>query len=305
MNDHCQDSHALPSDLLPTVPNLPVVPPGQAAEQVMEGVLLSDLESEYVARHLEHQRAAAAQQAAVEVRPSTSVVLRSQAAPALRHAASVARRGTGRATEYVLTGVRVVATHERTRTAVRWAIRNGIVYVATGFWVVVRRVWEAHSQSRYQRMMRQAELAGDIQRLIDWEQRSERARALRHKRRMDWLAAPFALARAVAVTAVTGAATLLALGITLAVGHRDLSWVLSPLQAAVDLIAWVVWLVTGREAPAAVPGRDRGGDRAEWTGRRDQPGAGSTGRRTGRAGRRPCAGHGHGCRGLRHGRLTG
>ncbi len=72
----------------------------------------------------------------------------------------------------------------RTRTTVRWAIRNGIVHIATGVWVVVRRVWEARTQSRYERMMRQAELAGDMQRLIDWEQRSERARAMRHKRRM-------------------------------------------------------------------------------------------------------------------------
>src|SRR5690606_33568157 len=73
---------------------------------------------------------------------------------------------------------------------------------------------------------------------------SERARALRHKRRMDWIAAPFALAKAVAVAAMTVAGMLLALGITLAVGYQDISWVLAPLQAVVDLIAWVVWLAT-------------------------------------------------------------
>jgi hypothetical protein len=33
-------------------------------------------------------------------------------------------------------------------------------------------------------------------------------------------------------------------GVALAVGYRDIAWVLAPLQAAVDLIAWVVWLVT-------------------------------------------------------------
>ena len=61
---------------------------------------------------------------------------------------------------------------------------------------------------------------------------------------MDWIAAPFALAKAIAVAAMTVAGMLLALGITLAVGYRDISWVLAPLQAVVDLIAWVVWLVT-------------------------------------------------------------
>ncbi|GAA0901255.1 cell division protein FtsK [Pseudonocardia zijingensis] len=214
---------------------------------MVEGVLLSDLESEYVARHMQHQRQTAShdgEQAAVEVRRPAPVVRRPDVAPVLPKAVSAVRRRTGRATVYVVTGVRVAATHERTRATLRWAIRNGIVYIATGVWVVVRRVWEAHTQSRYERMMRQAELAGDIQRLIDWEQRSERARAMRHKRRMDCIAAPFALAKAVAVAAMTVAGMLLALGITLAVGYRDIAWVLAPLHAVVDLIAWVVWLVT-------------------------------------------------------------
>jgi DNA segregation ATPase FtsK/SpoIIIE, S-DNA-T family len=241
-----------PTEPIPVVPTQPhgPVPAGLVpAGPVLEAVLLSDLESEYVTRHMAHQRQATSQatgtQAAVEVRRPASLVRRpGPAAPVLRKAASAVRRGTGRATVFVITGVRVAATHERTRTTARWAIRNAVVYVATGVWVVVRRVWEAHTHSRYERMMRQAELAGDLQRLIDWEQRSERARALRHKRRMDWIGAPFALAKAVAVAAMTVAGMLLALGITLAVGYRDITWVLAPLQAAVNLIAWVVWLVT-------------------------------------------------------------
>ncbi|GAA5135496.1 cell division protein FtsK [Pseudonocardia adelaidensis] len=213
---------------------------------MVEGVLLSDLESEYVARHMQHQRKAARHggEQVVEVRRPAPVVPRPDMAPVLRKAVSAVRRRRGQATVFVLTGARVAATNERTRSTLRWAVRNGIVYIGTGVWVVVRRVWEAHTQSRYERMMRQAELAGDMQRLIDWEQRSERARALRHKRRMDWIAAPFALAKAVAVAALTVAGMLLALGITLAVGYGDISWVLAPLQAAMDLIAWVVWLVT-------------------------------------------------------------
>jgi S-DNA-T family DNA segregation ATPase FtsK/SpoIIIE len=153
-------------------------------------------------------------------------------------------RGAARARVYVITTARVVATHQRTRTAARWAVRNGIVYVATGVWMVARRAWEARTNSRYERMMRQAEAADDMQRLIDWEQRAERARAMRHKRRMDWIAAPFALAQAGAVTVMTIAGMLIALGVVLALGYRDLSWVLAPMQAVIDLISWVVWLVT-------------------------------------------------------------
>jgi DNA segregation ATPase FtsK/SpoIIIE, S-DNA-T family len=254
------DDHSADVDVdLPTVPNLPVVPaphhgvgqwtswPSQPGP-VVEGVILSDLESEYVARHMQHQRAAAdrtvAPHAAVEVRRPAPVAPRRPVAPVPREAASVVRRGTERATAYVLAHARRAATHERTRTAARWAARNGVLYVATGAWVLARRAWEAHTQSRYERMMRQAELAGDLQRLIDWEQRSERARALRHKRRIDWLTAPFALAKAVVAAVVTVAGMLLALGIALAVGNQDLSWVLAPLQAAVDLVTSLVWLAT-------------------------------------------------------------
>jgi len=248
-----------PTEPIPVAPAQPIPPlpagpvptgpvPGPAGA-VHEGVILSDLESEYMQRRFAYQReaarrAAARQGAAVEVRRPAPVIRRPRPVPALRKAAVAVRRGTGRATVYVITGVRVAATHERTRITVRWAIRNAVVYTATGLWVVVRRVWESHTQSRYERMMRQAELAGDMNRLIDWEQRAERARALRHKRRMDWIYAPFALAKAVAVSTMTVAGMLLALGITLAVGYRDISWVLAPLQAAVDLIAWVVWLIT-------------------------------------------------------------
>ncbi|TWF80034.1 S-DNA-T family DNA segregation ATPase FtsK/SpoIIIE [Pseudonocardia hierapolitana] len=256
----------VPGDDPPTEP-IPVVPappngaapagplprwplPAGTAGPALEGVILSELESEYVARHFEYQRrtpgrSPADQSKAVQVRRAAPLVRRRRSvAPALRKAVSVVRGGTGRATVYLITTARVAVTHERIRSTLRWAVRNAVVYVATGVWVVVRRVWEAHTQSRYERMMRQAELAGDMQRLIDWEHRAERARAMRHKRRMDWMYAPFALAKAVAVAAMTIAGMLLALGITLAVGYQDITWVLAPLQAAVDLIAWVVWLVT-------------------------------------------------------------
>ncbi len=54
-------------------------------------------------------------------------------------------RAEQRTTVYLITTARVAASHEQTRTAARWAIRNAVVYIATGVWVVVRRVWEAHT----------------------------------------------------------------------------------------------------------------------------------------------------------------
>ena len=70
------------------------------------------------------------------------------------------------------------ATHQRTRDAVRWLVRNGVLYIATGAWVLGRRWWEARTNARYERLMRAAEAAGDYERLTDWEQRGEQARAV-------------------------------------------------------------------------------------------------------------------------------
>jgi hypothetical protein len=101
-----------PTEPIPVVPAQPhgFVPAGlvpvepAAAGPVVEGVLLSDLESEYVARHMAHQRKTAShgveshggQRAAVEVRRPAPVARRPDAAPVLRRAASAVRRGTGR-----------------------------------------------------------------------------------------------------------------------------------------------------------------------------------------------------------------
>ncbi|MGH3564611.1 MAG: hypothetical protein ACRDRH_00980 [Pseudonocardia sp.] len=119
-----------------------------------------------------------------------------------------------------------LARHERTRAMARWLARNGVLYVATGLWMVGVRLWEARTNSRYERMMRAAETAGDQDRLSDWEFRAEQARERRHRRRMDWLAAPFALAPALAAAAVTILGILLGLGVVLAVAHSDITWLL-------------------------------------------------------------------------------
>ncbi|HZD15409.1 MAG TPA: hypothetical protein VE196_09880, partial [Pseudonocardiaceae bacterium] len=184
-------------------------------------------------------------------RPSTALVLRQAGAVAGTAVGTVvgtvARQvghGTAAATVRVVSTARVVATHDRTKTAARWAARNGVLYVVTGLWVVGVRVWEARTNSRYERMMRAAEAAGDQDRLSDWETRAERARERRHRRRMDWINAPFALAQAVAVAGATVAGMLLALGVLLAFAHSDASWILAPLGAVINAVAWAVWLCT-------------------------------------------------------------
>src|SRR4051812_43826312 len=60
------------------------------------------------------------------------------------------------------------------------------------------------------------------------------AREQRHRRRMDWITAPIEVARTAAVLVLWLAGGLLGLGAVLAVAHSDLTWVLAPLNTAVQ-----------------------------------------------------------------------
>lgn len=151
----------------------------------------------------------------------------------------------GRAVRAVRT-VRAAATHERTRTAARLAVRHSS-YVLAGGGILARRAWDGRSAARYERMMRTAEAAGQHEQAQEWEARGAAFRAARHQRRMDLLTAPQRAARAAAVTAGTGAGGLLALGVVLAIATGDPADTLTPALALIELVrlvalvAAVVW----------------------------------------------------------------
>ena len=173
---------------------------------------------------------------------SKEVVLRAPTLPA-RRAPDWLRRARRPIVVEAVAVVGRAATHQRTRDAARWLVRNTVLYIATGAFVLGRRWWEARTNARYERLMRAAEAAGDYERLTDWEQRAEQARERRHRRRMDWVIAPLDLARAAAVMVLSGIGFLLGLGAVLAIAHRDAAWLLTPLQKVVDGVAWAVWLL--------------------------------------------------------------
>ena len=188
-----------------------------------------------------------------EATPSTEIVRRAPATLARRDRSGIARpRRQRRIVIDTAVIVGRAAAHERTRNAVRWLVRNTVLYVATGACVLARRWWEARTNARYERLMRAAETAGDYDRLTDWEQRAEQARERRHRRRMDWITAPLAIARSTAILIMCGIGLLLGLGAVLAIAHRDAAWLLTPTQKIVDGIAWVVWLLDVISTPAAL-----------------------------------------------------
>jgi S-DNA-T family DNA segregation ATPase FtsK/SpoIIIE len=139
----------------------------------------------------------------------------------------------------IVVRTREVATHDHTRAAVRQA-----AYVPIGAGVVLRRLWEAKTNSRYERMMRAAEAQGNWEKLEEWEARAEQARERRHRRRMALIEAPVTLAKGLAVTLATILGFLLLIGITLAVADHDPHEIRGTFLAVAHGIRDVVTVVT-------------------------------------------------------------
>ncbi|MET4667554.1 zonular occludens toxin domain-containing protein [Streptomyces sp. PvR018] len=154
--------------------------------------------------------------------------------PAVPQGSRIVR--TGRA-------VRRVAMHDRTRSTARFTVRHGM-YVVGGGRIVARRAWEGRTASRYLRMLRAAEAAGNTELAEQWEERLHRFRAERHKRRMDLLTAPQQAVKAAGFGAAGGLGLLLAVGIALAIATKDPADVITPLMALVELIRLLVVIVT-------------------------------------------------------------
>jgi S-DNA-T family DNA segregation ATPase FtsK/SpoIIIE len=155
-------------------------------------------------------------------------------APAVRRVSRVVRTAQA---------LRTAATHERTRSTARFTVRHGM-YVVGGGRIVARRAWEGRTAARYERMLRAAEAAGNLDLATEWEERGQRFRAARHQRRMDLLSAPVKAAKgAVAGLGIT-AGGLLLLGIILAVANENFADLATPTLALIELVRWIVLIIT-------------------------------------------------------------
>ncbi|MFI1779884.1 FtsK/SpoIIIE domain-containing protein [Streptomyces rubiginosohelvolus] len=139
--------------------------------------------------------------------------------------------------------MRKVATHDRTRSTARFTVRHGM-YVVGGGRIVARRAWEGRTASRYERMLRAAEAAGNLDLATEWEERLSRFRAARHQRRMDLLSAPVKAAKGAAAAAGLTAGGLLVLGIFLAIANKNFADLATPILALIELVRWTVVVIT-------------------------------------------------------------
>ncbi|MFD3498600.1 FtsK/SpoIIIE domain-containing protein [Streptomyces sp. NPDC058678] len=149
--------------------------------------------------------------------------------------------------------VKSAVTHETTKTTVRAVARHSL-YTFNGGRIVARRTWDGRTGSRYERMIRAAEAAGNLEAAEEWEERLQRFRAARHHRRMDLLHSPVEAAKGVAVGAGMSIGVLIALGVIMAINNGHVGDVITPLAATIDFIALLIRIVQVVWGPALTIG---------------------------------------------------
>ncbi|MFD5265239.1 FtsK/SpoIIIE domain-containing protein [Streptomyces sp. NPDC058335] len=145
--------------------------------------------------------------------------------------------------------VKTAVTHETTRATGR-AVARHASYTFNGGRIVARRTWDGKTGSRYERMIRAAEAAGNLEAAEEWEERLTRFRAARHHRRMDLLHSPVDAAKGVGVGAGMSVGLLVALGVVMAINSGEVRDVVTPLSATIDFIATLIRIVQILWGPA-------------------------------------------------------
>ncbi len=138
--------------------------------------------------------------------------------------------------------VRHVVTHENTKSTARAMARHSL-YTFNGGRIVARRTWDGKTGARYERMIRAAEAAGNLEAAEEWEDRLQRFRQARHHRRMDLLHSPVEAAKGVGVGVGMSVGALVALGVVMAINNHDIRDVITPLKATIDFIATLIRIV--------------------------------------------------------------
>ncbi|MFJ9754201.1 ATP-binding protein [Streptomyces sp. NPDC101149] len=149
--------------------------------------------------------------------------------------------------------IKTAVTHEKTTTTARAVARHSL-YVAGGARIAARRTWDGRTTARYERYMRAAEAAGNMEAAAEWEERAQRFRDARHRRRMDLLHSPVDAAKGALVGTGMGIGGLVALGVVLAIANKDVSDVITPIAAVIEFIALMIRIVQVVWGPALTIG---------------------------------------------------
>ncbi|MFE7837464.1 cell division protein FtsK [Streptomyces sp. NPDC057474] len=137
--------------------------------------------------------------------------------------------------------LRRVVVEAREHGAYRAVVRHGS-YAVGGTRILTRRAWDSRTTARHERMMRQAEAAGNEELVRQWEQRAYAYRFARHRRRVELLQMALNAPKALASAAATGTGALLMLGVLMALATEDTRDIYTPIATVVDFVGWVAFI---------------------------------------------------------------
>jgi len=164
--------------------------------------------------------------------------------------ATPARPGRVRRSVRVAYGL---VTDERTRAACRLMVRHGM-YVAGGSRILTRRAWDGRTAARYERLMRAAEAAGNMELAQHWEERGQTFRAARHKRRIELMTMPQQFAKGLAWGIGAACGGLLILGAAVALATGKPGDTLIPFHVVIETIRIAVLVGTTVWGPLMMAG---------------------------------------------------
>jgi S-DNA-T family DNA segregation ATPase FtsK/SpoIIIE len=124
-----------------------------------------------------------------------------------------------------------------------------LAYVPIGVSVVAKRLWDSRSTSRYERMIRAAESAGNHEAALDWEKQRAQFLKDRHQRRVDMVELPLKVLLAVPKITLGMFVALAVLGIFLAIGTKHIAGLIAPFMAIADIVKWTVLAVAVSYGP--------------------------------------------------------
>lgn len=141
------------------------------------------------------------------------------------------------------------ATHERSRAAVRLAVRHG-GYVVGGAGVVAKQGWEGRTVAVHHRMRAMALAAGDHTAAAEWQDRADRFRREHHDRRIELIHKVPTMAKSAAIGTAAVEGALLLVGACMAIHDRELHDVVAPTLAAIDAVRALCWFIGIAWGPA-------------------------------------------------------
>lgn len=133
---------------------------------------------------------------------------------------------------------RDAANHKSTQVVARH-----VTYVFVGGGVVIKRLWESKTNSRFERVLRSIEATGNLEALAEWTDRAEQARERRHRRRMALIEAPAMAAKGLAIVTGVLLTILIVLGVVVAVADHNPHEIGAPLMGVVHFVREVLWLI--------------------------------------------------------------